>query len=239
MLKSIAIIAVLSAVLLSVSAKPWDAVARTDGNWPARHATFLNETKTIANKIQVVFFGDSITEGWAGNGKEIWDKYYGSSVDTGVHAVNYGIGGDKTENLIWRIDNGEFTGLMPKLIVLKIGTNNLGSDTDEDIAKGITAVVDDLHNKTSATTKILLLGVLPRSGDALQTRIKNINKIIAKLNDDKTVWFLDMWEQFSSATSTDHLNDDLFVSDKLHLAKPGYQMWAQTMEPLFNKLIAM
>jgi len=121
---------------------------------------------------------------------------------------------------------------------LKIGTNNLGSDNDDDIVKGITAVVEDLHNKTEHA-KILLLGVLPRNGDTLLARIKNINAHIKGLDGKHgLVWYLDMWEQFSNSTTTDHLNDDLFVSDKLHLAKPGYQVWADTMNPLFTNLLS-
>jgi len=94
---------------------PWIGQPR-DAGWLKRHERLLNQTAAHKADIKIVFFGDSITEGWAGNGKEIWDKYY-----TPRHAYNYGIGGDRTEHLIWRIENKEFDGVMAKVVVLKIG----------------------------------------------------------------------------------------------------------------------
>ncbi len=75
----------------------------------------LNQTAAHKLDIKIVFFGDSITEEWAGNGKDIWNKYYAPR-----HAYNYGIGGDRTEHLIWRIENKEFDGVMAKVVVLEI-----------------------------------------------------------------------------------------------------------------------
>lgn len=120
----------------------------------------------------MIFYGDSITQGWVGAGLDFWKKYYGQ-----IHAVNNGIGGDVIQNVIWRIRNGEIEELDPKLIVLKIGTNNINYDKDEDIAKGIKQIIDDFHAKLP-NTKILLLGILPR-GDHMefQPRIKHINHI--------------------------------------------------------------
>ncbi len=89
---------------------------RLDADWISRRARRLKQTMEHKSDLQIIFFGDSITEGWAGNGKEIWDKYYAPR-----HAYNYGIGGDRTEHLIWRVENKEFDGLNAKVVVLKIG----------------------------------------------------------------------------------------------------------------------
>ncbi len=95
---------------------PWQAEPRGDAWWKNRHQQLLNMTHQHAADVKVVFYGDSITEGWAGNGRKVWDKYYAPR-----HAYNYGIGGDRTEHLLWRLNNGEFDHVKPKLVVLKIG----------------------------------------------------------------------------------------------------------------------
>jgi hypothetical protein len=108
----------LSLVLITNScfaAQPWEPEAKT-GIWMTHHEMLLNTTKTHKNDIKVVFLGDSITSGWGGNGKETWNKYYAPR-----GAYNYGIGGDTTQNVLWRIRNHEFDGISPKFIVLKIG----------------------------------------------------------------------------------------------------------------------
>jgi len=94
---------------------PWVGQPR-DAAWVKHHEQLVNQTVAHKSDIQIVFLGDSITAGWAGNGKEIWAKYY-----TPRHAYNYGIGGDRTEHVIWRIENKEFDGVMAKVVVLKIG----------------------------------------------------------------------------------------------------------------------
>ncbi len=103
-------------ILLSSAANPWEPVERN----VARHQKFLNETKSMGSSIKLIFYGDSITEGWEWASQSIWNQHYGS-----MHAVNYGIGGDITQHVIWRINNGEVDGLTPKVVVLMIGTNNL------------------------------------------------------------------------------------------------------------------
>jgi len=210
---------------------PWEPEARTDAWWVQRHDSFLAETKKDGSTIQVIFYGDSITEGWKGEGQAVWTEYYGNS-----HAVNYGIGGDQTQHLVWRINNGEVDGLHPKLVVLKIGTNNLGGNTDEDIAKGIHQIIMDLEKKLPSA-KVLLLGILPRgdANNAFDPRIKHINTIIKTYADGNKVQFLDMGPQFEDTTG--HVHANLYVPDKLHLNKEGYSVWAKTMAPLFDKML--
>jgi len=105
-------------IQLSFAAHPWEPAAR-DATWLATHETLLNMTHEHKNDIKVVFLGDSITHGWAGNGKAVWNLHYAPR-----GAYNYGIGGDTTQNVLWRIQNHEFDGINPKVVVLKIGKKN-------------------------------------------------------------------------------------------------------------------
>ncbi|CAG2178877.1 unnamed protein product [Oppiella nova] len=218
---------VVSVLVLGISAQnhPWDPQPR-DANWLKRHEALVNQTLQHKTEEQIVFVGDSITEGWAGNGKAVWAKYY-----TPRHTFNYGIGGDQTQHVIYRIQNKEFDGLNPKVTILMIGTNNAGGNTVEDIAHGVNETVKELLGKMP-NTKVILLGVLPRA-EPLGAKVKQVNELIAKLNNDKNVFFLDMW----SAYETDgKQHTELYVSDKLHLNEKGYEVWQQTMEPLLKKL---
>lgn len=218
--------------------KPWEATwgwphsSLTDPTvYKVHHEALLKQTKTYGKSIEIIFLGDSITAGWPGNGKAIWNKYY-----VPLHSYDYGIGGDKTENINWRLLNGEFDGLSPKLVVLMIGTNNLGvhNDTDEDIAKGIRSNIDNIHKKLPHA-KVLLLGILPRKGASASTRIKNINSIIAKYDNNSTVRFLDMHSHFE--VSLGNVKAELYVSDGLHLVEAGYKVWHDTMDSLFKTMI--
>jgi beta-glucosidase len=207
---------------------PWEPVEKlSDPHWKEMHDKHVAETKTKGKSIQLVFYGDSITEFWI-NAKDVWNHYYGQR-----HAVNYGIGRDQTQYLIWRMQNGEINGLNPKVVVLMIGTNNSGKhQSDENIAKGITTIVDILRHRLPHT-KVLLLGILPR-GDrntheiSREPHIKNINTIISKHADGKNVVFLDMRSHFIANHT--HIKGELYL-DGLHLTPKGYQVWAETMEP--------
>ena len=135
-------------------------------------------------ETQVVFLGDSITAGWAGAGKEVWAKSFGQWTP-----ANFGIGGDRTQHVLWRIENGELEGIKPKAAVIMIGTNNTGGDSAEDIAKGVTKIVETVRQKLPST-KILLLAVFPRGSkpdgklaNPGYEKIKQVNKIIAKLDE--------------------------------------------------------
>ncbi len=203
--------------------------------WMNMHNSFLERTKQGREKkdINVVFLGDSITQGWGGEGKDIFEARYAPQ-----GSVNYGIGGDSTRQVLWRITHGELDGTSPKLVVLKIGTNNLYGDnnsgSDEEIVAGITKIVQTIQEKLPQT-KILLLGILPRQNDYFSNRAKNINSQISKLDDGRTVRFLDMSDKFQ--TELGKVKPELYVADQLHLAKPGYQVWADTMQPLFDAMM--
>ena len=221
----------LAIVLLVVQAlaesHPWIAEHK-DQHWMERHEKLLNQTKQHGKEAQIVFIGDSITEGWLGNGKAVWNKYYAPR-----HAFNYGIGGDRTENVLWRIENKEFDGIKPKVAVLMIGINNVHYNTIEDIAQGIHTILKQLAVKMPET-KVLLLALLPRSGP-IGGRAKQLNVLIKKFADDKTVHWLDMWSAFESADGQQ--KTELYVADHLHLNPSGYEVWHKTMDSTLNKLI--
>src|SRR6185437_4807638 len=129
----------------------------------------------------VIFLGDSITQGWEGNGKKVWAEHFAP-----LKAVNLGIGGDQTGHVLWRITEGkEIDPIKPKVAVIMIGTNNMGRNSAEEIAGGVKAIVQELR-KQKPEMKILLLGIFPRSAkatDMIRDKIKATNAIISKLDD--------------------------------------------------------
>src|SRR5262249_55143521 len=144
------------------------------------------------------FIGDSITQGWGGGGKAVWDRYYGPR-----KAVGLGIGGDRTQHVLWRLDHGELDGIKPKVAGVMIGTNNLSANTPDEIATGVKLIVGRLRDKLP-DTKILLLGVFPRSQkpDATRDRVRAVNDGIKGLDDGKSVKYLDIAAAFLNPDGT-------------------------------------
>jgi lysophospholipase L1-like esterase len=191
-----------------------------EGAWMEMHKSFLAQTKK--GQIDLLFLGDSITQGW--NENTVWQRYYGPR-----HAANFGIGGDRTQHVLWRIQNGELDGIDPKVTVLMIGTNNLSGDTPDEIAQGIKTIVAELRNRLPKT-QVLLLGVFPRSPkpDAAREQIKTINEKIARLDDGSHVRYLDIGKAFLNSDGT--ISPEV-MPDYLHLSTKGYRIWAEAMEP--------
>jgi lysophospholipase L1-like esterase len=198
--------------------------------WQDRHQRFLD----IANKgnVDVLFLGDSITQGWEGAGKEVWKERF-----TPMKAANFGIGGDQTQHVLWRLRDGkELHGISPKVVVLMIGTNNMGSNNAEQIADGITAIVKELRRQLPEG-KVLLLGIFPRSKEAthpLRAKIKDVNERIAKLDDTKTVRYLDIGGKFLESDGT---ISKKIMPDFLHLSPVGYKIWADAIQPSLGELL--
>jgi lysophospholipase L1-like esterase len=195
----------------------------------ARHKEFLEIAKK--GNVDVVFIGDSITQGWGNNA--VWEKNFAP-----LNAANFGISGDQTGHVLWRITEGkELDTIRPKVAVLMIGTNNSGRDSAEQIAEGITLIVKTIHEKTPKT-KILLLGVFPRDaqpGTERRVKLANVNKIIAKLDDGgKTVKFLDIGEKFLEKDGT--LSKEV-MPDFLHLSAKGYEIWADAITPTLKEML--
>lgn len=210
----------------------WGFYPQFPNAWLATHQSFVERAKR--GDIDVIFYGDSITQGWGIDGKAIWDKRYAP-----YKAVNFGMGGDSTRQVLWRITHGELDGLHPKLVVLMIGTNNLYSDfnagTDGEIADGIGLIVDELRQKLP-NVRVLLMGLLPRQNEYFCQRIANINLTISKLaGRNRQVRFLDLGPQFMSAPGV--VMPKLYNADQLHLVGAGYQVWADAMQPLFDAML--
>ena len=194
-----------------------------DANWMKRHDSFNERVKQ--GNVDLLFIGDSITQGWEGAGKAAWSEKYGKR-----NAVNLGIGGDRTQHVLWRLDNGNIDGIKPKLAVLMIGTNNSGQNTSEQIAEGITAIVTKLRDKLPET-KVLILAVFPRGADGTnKNRMVNegANQLVAKLADGKNIEYLDIGPKFLDDKG--NLSKEV-MPDLLHLNPASYQTWADAIEP--------
>jgi len=180
---------------------------------------------------ELLFLGDSITAGWNGK-KEIWDKAFAQ-----YKPANFGIGGDRTQHVLWRITNGELEEIKPKAVVLMIGTNNSGNDSAEGIAKGITVIVNTIREK-QPQAKILLLAVFPR-GEKLtpnpgREKLTQVNAMISKLDDGKHVYYLDIGGKFLQPDGS--ISKDV-MPDFLHLSAAGYQIWADAIETKLAELM--
>lgn len=208
-------------------------LARTTDNWMMRTGSYTKQARR--GNIDIVFLGDSITQSWESEGKGVWETYYGKR-----KAANFGISGDRTENLMWRVTNGNLAfpaDQPPKLAVLMIGTNNSGGDVNsaQEIADGITAIVTTIREKLP-NTKVLLLAIFPRSQSpgAQRAKIIEASAIASKIADGTEVIYLDIGKEF--------LNEDGTISpqvmpDYLHLSAEGYERWAMAIEPTVKKIL--
>ena len=199
--------------------------------WKKRHEEKLQLTQQ--GGWDVVFIGDSITQGWEGPGKQVWQKYYG-----GRKALNLGYSGDRTEHVLWRFANGEIDGLKPKLAIIMIGTNNTGHrmDPPADIAAGVEAILAVLKEKMP-DAKVLLLGIFPRgakTGDKMRVNNDKTNELIAKFADGSRVTYLNINDQMLEADGT--LSKEI-MPDLLHPQQRGYGIWAKAIEPAVSKAL--
>jgi len=222
----------LIAASVAVAADPPSTVVPVprEGGWIERHNRFNERVKQ--GDVDLLLIGDSITQGWEGNGKDAWAKHY-----TPRKAVNLGIGGDQTQHVLWRLQNGNIEGIKPKLAVLMIGTNNSnGNDnTAEEIAAGIEAIVTNLRDNLPET-KVLVLAIFPRGEKPNPQREKNAkaSEIASKLADGQNVFFLDIGQKFLSEDGT--LTREI-MPDFLHLSPQGYTIWGEAIEPEVAKLM--
>ena len=196
----------------------------------ARHESFNERVKQ--GNVDLLLIGDSITQGWEGAGKEAWEKYYGKR-----NAVNLGIGGDRTQHVLWRLDHGNIEGISPKLAVLMIGTNNSnGTDnTAEEIAAGIEAITKKVREKLPQS-KVLVLAIFPRGEKPNPQREKNAkaSEIASKLADNQNVFYLDIGDKFLAADGA--LSKEI-MPDFLHLSPQGYEIWGASIEPMVVQLM--
>ena len=225
-----------------------DAAGVPNAGFIKAHESFLARGKS--GPIDLLFIGDSITAGWAGKDRaHIWEAYFGKN-----NPANFGIGGDQTQHVIWRIENGELDGITPKVTVLMLGTNNTGpaptGHTAAEIAAANKKIVDLIRAKIPGT-KVLVLAIFPRGARkdntgkitdaaitdaARRTEIINaVNVELAKLDDGKDVHFLDINAVFLGQDGKIPFS---IMPDQLHPNAAGYQLWADAMKAKLTKLLA-
>jgi len=205
--------------------------AYENGDWRLRRHAELNEIARRGD-IDLVFLGDSITQGWEAAGREVWDEYYSRR-----KAANFGVGGDHTQHVLWRIENGNFEGIRPKAIILLIGTNNsLDGNTAQEIALDIMAIVQKLREK-APESEILLLAIFP-SGERAESpqRVRAIaaNAIFRRVADGRMIRYLDIGDRL---TNLDGTIPKEIMPDFVHLSPRGYEVWAEAIEPFVKDLL--
>lgn len=208
-----------------------------DANWKVR-ADLLDKRVQETPDTELLFIGDSITQGWEGGGaKDVWAKFYAKR-----KAVNLGIGGDRTQHVLWRITNGELDGIKPKAVVLMIGTNNSGQHTGEQITAGNQKIIELIRAKVPGV-KVLLLAIFPRDArrnrDGFITEAEitdagkrvaandRANALLAKLDDGTNIRFLNINPAF---LGKDGRIPWTIMPDQLHPTAAGYQLWAEAID---------
>ncbi|MBB75604.1 MAG: acetylglucosamine-6-sulfatase [Planctomycetaceae bacterium] len=205
---------------------------RTDKWWSDRHTQKLKASKN--QSVDLLMIGDSITHGWEGHGKKVWQEYYAQR-----NAFNIGYSGDRTEHVIWRLQHGEIDSISPQLAVVMIGTNNTGhrQDPPAETAAGIKQILVELRQR-KPQMKVLLLAIFPRGAtadDKLRKINTSINEYIKQYADGKSIFFLDLNSAFLDDRG--RLPKSV-MPDLLHPHEAGYRRWAKAMEPTILKLLA-
>jgi lysophospholipase L1-like esterase len=196
-----------------------------------RHEGFVERAKQ--GNIDLLLHGDSITDWWVQNeeNKAVFEKYFGS-----IRTANFAVAGDTTQGVLWGLHNGEGQGFQPKAVMLMIGTNNTGGSTGPEIAAGIGAVILELRTNFP-DAKILLLAIFPRGmpGDAVRDKIAQVNKLIARLDDQKRVFFMDIGSKFLDDKGV--FLPESFRPDNLHPQAKGYDIWGQAVQAKLAELL--
>ncbi len=197
-------------------------------SWLERHETI--NARIEQGQANLLWIGDSIIEGWEDSGKSVWDHYYAHR-----QAVNLGISGDRTEHVLWRLDHGNIKDIAPALAIVMIGQNNGPHNSAEEIAEGITAIVERLRSNLP-DAKILLLGVFYRGEkpDNEWEKLSAVNRTIAALADNAHVFYRDVNYCFHREDGT--INPRL-MPDYEHPGEEGYALWAQAMEGIISRLL--
>jgi lysophospholipase L1-like esterase len=197
-----------------------------------RTDTVLQRAKDNPGKCDVIFIGDSITHQWESAGKKVWEKYYGKK-----KCLNFGVGGDRTQHVLWRFENGQLDGLKPKAAVLMIGTNNSNREdnTPGEILEGVQAIVKQIRERLP-DTKLLVLGIFPRGANFSNQRgkILQVNQALEKLADDKMIYYLDFGPELIEPSGT---ISRTIMPDFLHLSEKGYTIWAEAIKPKLKEMV--
>ena len=215
---------------------------RTDRNSLIAHAQLLEKARK--GGIDVYFVGDSITRRW-GTSDDQYKEFLANWRQNffGWNAANFGWGGDTTQNILWRLNNGELDDVHPKIIVVLAGTNNVGNRSPQgsedprvaDTTRGIRAILDTCRRKAPKST-IVLMGITPRNDNiAVMPIINKINDNIAKFADGKRIRYLNINDKL--ADKEGRLFEGMAQGDGLHLDVKGYQVWADALKPIFTALL--
>lgn len=193
--------------------------------WKARHRSHC-ETAGLG-LAEIVFYGDSITQ-------SLVDSAAWKEISTRHKAVAFGISGDRTPHLLWRIENGEVGKLKPRLAFVLIGTNNIGhlDQSPEDVARGILAIAAALRKRMPATT-LVIHGIFPAGelpSDPIRARIKAVNSLVANVDDGHKTKFLDLSQSF---LTREGVIPSTLMPDFLHPSEAGYAIWMKQLKPLF------
>ncbi len=213
------------------------AIKRTDPNSLAAHEQLLAKAKQ--GRIDVYFEGDSITRRWGATDYPRflaqWKRQF-----HGRNAANFGWGGDTTQNILWRLQNGELSGVSPKVIVLQAGTNNLpstgsaGKAKVDEVVTGLKAIIGVFQQQAPQAT-IVLTGVFPRSQNmSLKETIDQINTQLSKLDDGKRIRFLNINDKIADTEGKLLAG---MSSDGLHLEAKGYDVWAEALQPILTEIM--
>lgn len=226
-MKRLLIAALLAASFTSASAGPTtvadDANYRPRLNYQAYFGDYLAVKK--GHPADLIFIGDSITEQWRwGAGNPVWKQHFEQ------RAFDFGLGSDKTQHTLWRLENIDLAGVTPKVAVIMIGTNNV-TDTPADIAAGVKAVIGATQKKFPGI-KVLLMSLLPNSRAA--EKMAEANALLAAMADNKTIVYVDLAAKFTPEGD----NWKGLGRDKLHLTAEGYEMWASELASRLPSLLA-
>jgi lysophospholipase L1-like esterase len=231
---------------LNYRAAPWELPAdqpvfRTDPNSLVAHSQLL--TKAKQGGIDVYFEGDSITRRWGAlDYPELlanWKQNF-----FGWNAADFGWGADQTQNILWRLENGELDAVNPKVVVLLAGTNNVGNplargDVDaraDDVTRGLKAIVHAIQEKAPAAT-VIVVGLFPRNDNmALMPVIERINGNLSKFADGRKVRYLNINDRLAGRDGK--LFDGMMnANDRLHPTAMAYQVWADALKPVLTELL--
>ncbi|MBL8216465.1 MAG: chitobiase/beta-hexosaminidase C-terminal domain-containing protein [Bryobacterales bacterium] len=203
-------------------------------DWATRHRAIVARNQQV--KPDLLLLGDSITHFWGGEpsdararGPLSYEKYFGA-----YKVTNIGYGWDRTENVLWRLRHGEVDGIAPRVVMVMIGTNNMGLNTAEEITAGVTAICDELHLRLPEAN-ILLLGIFPRGAkaDVGRDKIAAVNVELAKLDGTRSITYMDIGKVFLEA---DGSIAPAIMNDYLHPTEAGYERWGEAIAPTLRRL---
>jgi lysophospholipase L1-like esterase len=214
------------------------AAPRTDANSKIAHEDLLR--KKTQGRVDVYFEGDSIARRWGATDQPDFLANWRSNF-TGWNVADFAWGADRTENILWRLQNGELDGLHPKVVVLLAGTNNVGSrpggpEKVADITRGLQAIVNTFRRNVPDAT-IILTAIFPRGDDpAVNAEINQINANLAAWADGKTVRVLNINDKLADKDGN-LVEGMLNEHDHLHPTLEGYQVWADALKPMLTELL--